>query len=489
MGVSSGAATAPVAAAQQPAKFRIRFTRVHGLILSFALAMLVLFGVTGMPVTAHRALTASTFIMALWICNVFPMEMTAVLYSVLLAGFHILPLNKAFGGYADPTPWFVMGVLVFGIAVNESGLGKRLALTLSKVFGANFWGMIAALLMTGLILSFFTPLGMERMLILYPLALGVGTGILGSEKMVGSNTTRLGMSATYIAGNQFGFGILTGTALNMVASGVLKQVTGTTIHWMQWFTWFFPPVILTGVLTMIVLAKLFPPEKTQVIGGRERIQKDLDAMGKITSREIRTVIFLLIAIAFWITDSLHGIPPWQVGIVVAVAMTGPRFGCVTMQDLKKIPLNIVVFACAAITMGIAVNETGLGTWMGRVTLGHLIKPWMSTPVASAISYLVTAALHLPLGEGKTTVAAMVPVVGNYFHATGMPLYGPTLMAMMAGVNTAFVPFMSLSALFMMGLGPHFDYKWATITLCVYSVIGIVIHVLCCFTYYHWFGLT
>jgi len=124
-----------------------------------------------------------------------------------------------------------------------------------------------------------------------------------------------------------------------------------------------------------------------------------------------------------------------------------------------------------------------------VTLGHLIKPWMSTPVASAISYLVTAALHLPLGEGKTTVAAMVPVVGNYFHATGMPLYGPTLMAMMAGVNTAFVPFMSLSALFMMGLGPHFDYKWATITLCVYSVIGIVIHVLCCFTYYHWFGLT
>ena len=38
----------------------------------------------------------------------------------------------------------------------------------------------------------------------------------------------------------------------MVAVGVIKQVTGMTILWRQWFAWFFLPVILTGVITMLV---------------------------------------------------------------------------------------------------------------------------------------------------------------------------------------------------------------------------------------------
>ena len=484
---TTGVSRVPAAPAETKSGFK--FTRVHGLIASFLVALIVQFSFSGIPANTHRALTITVLTMALWICDVFPMEMTAILYSVLLVGFNVLPVAKAFGGYSDPTPWFILSVLVFGIAVNESGLGKRLALNLSRAFGASFWGMMAALLLSGLILGFFTPMGMERMLILYPLALGIGTALLGPEKMVGSNITKLAMSGTFIAGNQFGFGILTGTAVNMVAVGVIKQVTGMTILWRQWFAWFFLPVILTGVITMLVLARMFPPEKPEVAGGRERITDDLRAMGKMSSREIKTLIFLVVAILLWITDFKHGIAAWQVSIVVAVLMTAPGFGCVAAKDLKKIPLNIVVFSCAALTIGIAVKDTGLGTWMGNVTLAKLIHPGMSASVTSAITYLVTAVLHIPLGEGKTTVAAVMPVVADYFHASGMPITGPVLMAMMASVNVAFVPFMSLASLFLMGLGPHFNYKWCTITVCTYSIVGIVVNVLGCFTFYRWLGLT
>ena len=223
-------------------------------------------------------------------------------------------------------------------------------------------------------------------------------------------------------------------------------------------------------------------------GGQARILEELQIMGPMGSRERKTLLYLMIALILWVTDFWHGLPPWAVAVLVAVPLTAPVIGCMDKNDMKKVPLNILIFSAACISVGIVLQDTGVGVWMGKATLGRLITPDMSTSMTSAITFLVSAVLHFPLVESKTAVAGMVPVVVNYFQGAGMPVLGPTLMACMAGLTIAFVPFMVLPSLLMVGFGPHFSYKHAAITVSVYSTVSIVIQLVCCFTWYRWSGL-
>jgi di/tricarboxylate transporter len=306
--------------------------------------------------------------------------------------------------------------------------------------------------------------------------------------MKGTNVTKFSLSVAYIAGNTFGFGILTGTSANMVALGVIKQVTGVTLYWMQWAKWFFVPCTLSTLIAIYILYKMYPPEKRHVDGGQAKVHQDLAAMGKITTRELRTALYLGLALLLWVTDTWHHIPPWAVAIFVGALMNCPGIGCLEISDFKKVPFGICLFSAGTISLGIVMAETGVSTWIGKAILGHLIKPGMSTSVTSAITFLVSCVMHFPLMESKTAIAGMVPVVAGYFHAMGMPFMGPTLLCTIAGISIAFVPFMVLPSVLMIGFGPHFSYRHCAVTVSVYSVVVIVIQLISCFTWYRWTGL-
>lgn len=470
-----------------PAAARRRFLPIHGLAISLALTLLTALLPTALSPRGHRALVISVFTVAMWVCEVLPIEMTSVLFSVLIVVFKILPPGKAFGGYSDPTPWFIMSVLLFGLAVTGSGLGRRISLNLARVFGTSFKGMTLALIPTGLVLCFLTPAGVERILIIYPIALGSAIAIMG-RSMPESNVSRFFMSVAYIAGNSFGYGILTGNAANLLAVGIVKQVTGKTIFWGQWALWFFVPVAISSLLSIYILYLMYPPERTEMPGGYGKVREELKEMGRITPRELKTSIFLVLALIVWVTDFWHGVPAWAVGVFAATLMTFPIIGCLEAKELKKIPFNIVVFSAAVISIGIVMQETGIGTWLGQVTLGRLISPRMTTSMASAVTFVVSSVLHFLLVESKTAIAGLLPVVANYFQAAGLPALGPTMLCLMACLTSTFLPFMVLPGLLMVGLGPHFSYKHATITLSIFSGVSMVVQIVSCFTWYHWVGL-
>jgi sodium-dependent dicarboxylate transporter 2/3/5 len=57
-----------------------------------------------------------------------------------------------------------------------------------------------------------------------------------------------------------------------------------------------------------------------------------------------------------------------------------------------------------------------------------------------------------------------------------------------GISIAFVPFMVLPAVLMIGFGPHLSYRHCAITVSVYSAVTIIIQLISCFTWYRWTGL-
>lgn len=79
------------------------------------------------------------------------------------------------------------------------------------------------ILFAGLVLSFITPAGVERIIILFAIVLGLaGAFGMTDEEFRKSNACKLAMGTVYIASNVVGLGILTSITPNVIAQGVIK---------------------------------------------------------------------------------------------------------------------------------------------------------------------------------------------------------------------------------------------------------------------------
>jgi len=108
----------PTAALPKP-----KLTRLHGLALSIVLGLLFRFLPTGLPHKRQLALGISIFTVARWACKVLAIEMTAMRYSVLIAVFGILSPPRAFAGFADVTPWFMVALRHFPLMEAKTAVG------------------------------------------------------------------------------------------------------------------------------------------------------------------------------------------------------------------------------------------------------------------------------------------------------------------------------------------------------------------------------
>lgn len=460
--------------------------KIFGLIGALALGLIVWLISTGLTPQGRMALALTMTAIVMWVFEVYPVEITAVLLSTFYVFMGAANPVDAFSGYGDAIVWFIFAALVFGTAVDQSGIGKRIATSLMRFSGTSFKSMMAIIVVVGALLSFLTPAGVERLLIIYPISLGVAA-VFVKGNVQGTNTGKLAMAITYLAGNTFGFGILTGIAVNILGVGIIKQILGIDVYWSQWIYWFGVPIVVTTLISIFVAWKIFPPEDYVLNARKEEASKEFSNMGPMTSIEKRALLYLLITLGLWATDRWHHLPSWGVAIFSAALFCGPGFGVITREHLKKVQFSIVIFSGAAITIGTVLGKTGVAAWMGKALLGTFIKPDMSSQAMGAITYLVGTVAHIPLVESKTAAAAFTPAVAAFFKSLGVPALGPSLMSIISADTVAFFPYMMMPFLALMGLG-YFSTKDSIKLLSSYTVVAIIVQVISCFTWYHWIGL-
>src|SRR3982074_3241444 len=85
----------------------------------------------GLPLAGQRALIVTSITILLWTGEILAPGVAALLSVTLLAlsGATASP-RDALQGFANPVPFFLIGVLTMGIAVVRCGLAERLATTL-----------------------------------------------------------------------------------------------------------------------------------------------------------------------------------------------------------------------------------------------------------------------------------------------------------------------------------------------------------------------
>ena len=364
---------------------------------------------------AQHALAISALMVIFWIVEPIPHAVTGLLGCWLFWALEVVPERTVFSGFTSEAPWFLLGALFIAAMVTESGLARRLAYTMLARVGSSYSRILLAFVLTDFVMTFLVPAGPPRVLLLGAIILGVVSSFGLDSK---SNVARGLMLAMVFAATQFDRVIL-GSTPAILARSLIVEHGQTEVYWSQWLVAYLPIDLVYIVSIWWLVSRLYPPEKSELPGGREFIREQLCSLGPWTTREKRAMAWTAAAIAIWATDFLHHVSPAVVGLGIGLAATIPGIGVLKIDDLRKVNFLVFLFMGTTISMGAALRETQALDLLARSAFG-LVSPFIDGTFDSAVVlYWIAFASHLILGSQTANIAVTMPVVMNYALANNL----------------------------------------------------------------------
>src|SRR5437660_4192539 len=123
--VAERAETAGQSAAREPV--RVSWRVVAGRILCVVVPVILWFAPLNLDPTIKHTLAIASFMIIAWITEALAHALTGLIGCFLFWALRVVKFDVAFGGFADETPWFLFGAILFGMMATKSGLARRLA--------------------------------------------------------------------------------------------------------------------------------------------------------------------------------------------------------------------------------------------------------------------------------------------------------------------------------------------------------------------------
>ena len=364
---------------------------------------------------AHSALAIGLFMIVCWMTQVLDHGIAGILGCFLFWTFGVARFETAFSGFADSTPWFLFGAVCFGLMGSKSGLAKRLAYLVMRGVGYSYPRILLGLIITNFLLTAIVPSGIARVVIMAAIAIGL-VEAFGLGK--GSNIAR-GMFIVLVYQTTIFDKMLIAGASSITARGAIEKFGGVQVLWSQWFLAYVPCDIIVMIVAWRLALWLYPPEMDELPGTQRFLEEQLDTMGGWSVLELKTGLLMLVAIALWITDFLHHIPPPMVGLGVGLAAIMPGIGVLNTKDVKSINFLPIFFVAAAVSLSNVLTQTkaldvvtgALFTWMTPHITGGLTSTF--------VLYWSAFAYHIVIGNEIAMLATSIPILMAFAKSHGL----------------------------------------------------------------------
>lgn len=392
----------------------------------------------GMTVEGKKSLAVFTFALTMWVARPIPIYQTSIL-SIL-----ILPLigavedqEIAFGTLGFDIIWLMVSAFVLTSAINETNLGKRLALVLVTKLGRTPKGTLAALTLTNFILAFFVPSTTARAALLVPIVtvlLEVYKQVPGESKF-GKLMTLQGVQNNAFATSM----VITATSAQVLAIGFINEMTGSNLGYMEWMMGSLPQAILTAILVFLIGYKIYKIED-ELHGSGESVsilKKQLNDLGPISSVEKRAALIFILTLLLWATENYHEawfgfeISTEQTAVLSMLLCLLPGFGVLTWKK-ADIKWDLMIFSAGAYAVGNAFNDTGGASFI----IGGLVKSLglesMNQGLVAVILIFTSIFSHLIFTSKTVRTTILIPTIVTLAQTLGMnPI--PIAMACSFGI--------------------------------------------------------
>ena len=275
--------------------------------------------------------------------------------------FHGPPAG-AFTDFLDASVWFIMGSLVIGIVFTKTGLTKRLAYKMLAIVGEK-----TSMIYLG---SFVLTAVLTLIMAHTAVAATVFPMLVTINRLYGDNDepTKFGkglfMGMAFVAGAGSIITLL-GAARGAVALGFYHEVAGKSVGFFE-LSYYMLPI---GAVMVFLLWGFFmlycKPEKKTIPGLKEQA-KELNArLGRITTVEIVTLLIVFSAILFLgvraVVPELNFVHKSAVILITTVLFF--LFRILELEDLERIPWNIILLFGGAMSIGYCLWQTGAAEWL------------------------------------------------------------------------------------------------------------------------------
>jgi solute carrier family 13 (sodium-dependent dicarboxylate transporter), member 2/3/5 len=389
----------------------------------------------GLSGAGQRALIVTLMIILLWTTEVLEPGVTALLAIVLLALTGAAEgIRPALQGFANPVPYFLVGVLTMGLAVVRSGLAERLARSILGHARGRSLAVYLHLVLAFPVMTFLLPSATTRSGILIHIydevftlaAVPRGAPIAKAVMLALSSINRLASTA-----------LLTGGITPVMSAAIIGGMS-----WTGWFALMAVPYYTIMLLGAVLTWALY----------RRGLGRALPTLAPVPRKplsgvEWRTLVVILGASALWLTDAVHHLDPALPALLGFVALLIPGIGPLRWADLERGVgwANFFVIA-ASISLAHVLGTSGAAAWLGRLLVGVL--PGLGQrPIAVVILLMVGATgLRALVPNISGFLAIALPIAMSVGAEAGVNPLVCALVVMMTGDAVVYYPAQSASAL-------------------------------------------
>lgn len=353
----------------------------------------------------------------LWITEAVPPFAVGIfIVCMMLFGFgtdfiieETAPVDLYVGTWTSNVIWLLLGGFFLAEGMKQAQLDRRLFAFTVRRFGGSPQRLLLGLMMvtalgsmimsntatTAMMISSITPL-------IY---------VMGAK----TNYARALLTGIPAAATVGGIGTIIGSTPNAIAVGALAE-QGISITFVEW--------MMVGFPTGLILVLLFYRYLVKKMNIREATV-DTSLIPKsdtpVEPFKRRAVIFtLVVTVALWVTEPLHGIPVAATSAVPILLLTMTQV--IGTDEVRALPWDTLMLVAGGLALGIALVDVGLADIImekiNRLPLaafavvivfafiGVLLSNVMSNTAAASILIPLSVTLSGVFGTGAPIVVAI-----------------------------------------------------------------------------------
>lgn len=336
---------------------------------------------SGMSPQATMVAAVTAWIAVWWITEAIPLPVTSLLPVILFPLLGVLEIGTTTASYGDPIVFLYIGGFLLAIAIEKTGLHRRIAMSIIHGMGTRLHMIVLGFMISTGFMSMWIS-NTATAIMMLPIGLAVISVVVPSDEVMHHAFPKVLMLAIAYAASIGGLATLIGTPPNIVFAGIMKEMYGTDISFAKWFLIGFPITVLLLIASWWYLTRIgFKLGSTKVEAGKDLIRDRLSPSGTMSGGErIVSVIFFAVAFA-WITRSfllkhiIPGIDDTIIAIAGGVALflfpSGKQDGkaLLTWEDAIKLPWGIILLFGGGLALAEAFETSGLALWIGNNMTG------------------------------------------------------------------------------------------------------------------------
>lgn len=392
------------------------------LLAAVALALLSLLVPLGSQASAVLAVTV--FIVALWIAELLPLHVTALLAAVMLIVFARLPEKEIFANFFDPVIVLLFGGFALALAITKHKLDMHLACRIMGRFGSRSRYVLLGLMLSTAAISMWIS-NTAAAAIMMPIAVVILAR--NGMKALKSNFGKAAVLGVAYGATIGGIGTIVGSTPNIMAAKYLNN--GSSFGFFDWFYRGFPFMLAMVIVGWLILLVIFRPEKQAL---------RMPQLEKKLGRQQKTLLVVFgITILLWVTESFHGISNASVSVFAVVMLYVT--GLLNSEDFLKLDWPSLVLVGGGLALGYAIHASSLDAlfisalkitggfnplalFLVLGLFGVLLTSFVSNTTASAVYLPIVVALASSFGASpaNAVVAAALGVSLDFIFPFGTP---------------------------------------------------------------------